>query len=141
MQMPDVNVLIYAHREETPDHARHAAWLTALATASEPFALSETVLQGFLRIVTNPRIFDPPSKMQQAFRFLDALIEQPGCCLIRPGPGHWKIFRQLCEDGKLRGKIVADAAHAALAIESGCEWVTADTDFARFAPALRWRHL
>ena len=141
MQMPDVNVLIYAHREETPDHARHAAWLTALATASEPFALSETVLQGFLRIVTNHRIFDPPSTMQQAFRFLDALIEHPGCCLIRPGPGHWKIFRQLCEDGKLRGKIVADAAHAALAIESGCEWVTADTDFARFAPPLRWRHL
>ena len=141
MQMPDVNVLIYAHREETPDHARHAAWLTALATASEPFALSETVLQGFLRIVTNPRIFDPPSTMQQVFRFLDALIEHPGCCLIRPGPGHWKIFRQLCEDGKLRGKIVADAAHAALAIESGCEWVTADTDFARFAPPLRWRHL
>jgi predicted nucleic acid-binding protein len=61
--------------------------------------------------------------------------------LIRAGSGHWSIFRQLCEQRELHGKLVADAAHAALAIESGCEWVTADTDFARFAPPLRWRHL
>ncbi|MGA2712459.1 MAG: PIN domain-containing protein [Bryobacteraceae bacterium] len=54
---------------------------------------------------------------------------------------HWTIFRQLCEDGKLKGKLVADAVHAAVAIESGCEWATADTDFARFAPLLRWAHL
>ena len=141
MQMPDVNVLVYAHREETPNHARYAEWLTVLATGPEPFALSEVVLQGFLRIVTNSRIFDPPSSPSDAFRFLDALLELPGCILIRPGPGHWQIFRQLCENGNLRGKIVADAAHAAVAIESGCEWVTADTDFARFAPALRWLHL
>ena len=61
--------------------------------------------------------------------------------MIRPGPEHWAIFRQLCESGRLKGKIVADAVHAAVAIESGCEWVTADTDFARFAPLLRWKHL
>lgn len=141
MQMPDVNVLVYAHRQETTEHARYGEWLTALATGLEPFALSEPVLQGFLRIVTNPRIFDPPSTAEQAFQFMDALIQRPGCCLLRPGPSHWSIFRQLCEASKVRGKLVADAAHAALAIESGCEWITADTDFARFAPPLRWRHL
>jgi predicted nucleic acid-binding protein len=47
----------------------------------------------------------------------------------------------MCEEKKLRGKLVADAAHAALAIETGCEWISADTDFARFAPELRWKHL
>lgn len=141
MQMPDVNVLVYAHREETKEHARYAAWLAALATGLEPFGLSEPVLQGFVRIVTNPRIFDPPSTLEQAFRFLDSLIECPGCCLLRPGAGDWSIFRQLCESRQLRGKLVANAAHAALAIETGCEWITADTDFARFAPLLRWRHL
>ena len=141
MQMPDVNILVYAHREEAVDHARYAEWLNDLATGFEPFALSESVLQGFLRLVTSPRIFNPPSTLEQAFRFLDALIKRPGCHLLRPGPGHWTIFRQLCESSKLRGKIVSDAAHAALAIESGCEWITADTDFARFAPPLRWRHL
>ena len=141
MQMPDVNVLVYAHREETPAHERYAEWLIALVRGSEPFAVSELVLHGFLRIATNPRIFDPPSTTVQAFRFVDALAARPGCSLIRPGPDHWTIFRQLCEGGELRGKIVADAVHAAVAIESGCEWVTADTDFARFAPKLRWRHL
>ena len=139
--MPDVNVLVYAHREETAEHGRYAAWLIDLATGPEPFALSEPVLQGFLRIVTNPRIFDPPSTIPQAFEFLDALLERSGCHLVGTGPRHWAIFRRLCEGGKLRGKIIADAAHAAVAIESGCEWVTADTDFARFTPLLRWRHL
>ena len=141
MLMPDVNVLVYAHRAGDPDHDRYAAWLSALATGPEPFALSEPVLQGFLRVVTNPRIFDPPSTLEEAFMFLDALTERPGCCLIRTGAKHWAIFRRFCEAGNLRGKLVADAAHAALAVESGCEWVTADTDFARFAPELRWRHL
>lgn len=141
MRMPDVNVLVYAHREELPAHARYAAWVTELATGEEPFALSELVLHGFVRVVTNPRIFDPASTVQQAFQFLDALLNRPTCSLIRPGPNHWRIFRQLCHQADLRGKLVADAAHAAVAIESGCEWVSADTDFARFAPSLRWHHL
>jgi toxin-antitoxin system PIN domain toxin len=139
--MPDINVLVYAHREETHDHDRYADWLVGIATGPEPFALSEFVLQGFLRIVTNPRIFDPPTTLPDALRFLDELTARPTCSLIRPGPSHWEIFRQLCEQGKFRGKLIADAVHAALAIESGCEWVTADTDFARFAPPLRWRHV
>jgi uncharacterized protein len=141
MQMPDVNVLVHAHREESPSHMSYAAWLVSLAQGPEPFAISELALHGFFRIVTNRRIFDPPSTMQQALRFIDALLARPTCSLIRLGPSHWSIFRRLCEEGNLKGKIVADAVHAALAIESGCEWVTADTDFARFAPALRWRHL
>lgn len=141
MQMPDVNVLVYAHREGTHDHERYADWLTNLAMGPEPFAISELVLHGFLRVVTNPRIFDPPSSLFQAFQFIDALLRRPECSLVRPGASHWEIFRQLCEGGKVKGKLVADAAHAAVAIESGCEWVTADTDFARFSPPLRWRHL
>jgi toxin-antitoxin system PIN domain toxin len=141
MQMPDVNVLVYAHRREAPEHDRYAKWLVNLANGAEPFALSEFVAHGFLRIVTNARIFDPPSTMRQAFRFLDALIDLPTCSLIRAGENHWTIFRDLCGHDKVKGKHVADAVHAALAIESGCEWVTADTDFARFAPQLRWRHL
>jgi uncharacterized protein len=141
MQMPDVNVLIYAHREEAHDHERYAGWLTELVAGPEPFALSTMVMQGFVRVVTTPRIFQVPTTTEQAFEFLDRLMETPGCSVIRPGPNHWPIFRGLCDRGRLRGKIVADAAHAALAIESGCEWVTADTDFAKFAPALRWRLL
>ena len=141
MVMADVNVLVYAHRQESPEHKRYADWLIRLATGSEPFALSELVLHGFLRIVTNPKIFDPPSTVTQALAFVDELIARPTCTLIRPGPGHWQLFRDLCRRANLRGKLVADAVHAALAIETGCEWVTADTDFSRFSPPLRWKHL
>ncbi|MGA2589183.1 MAG: type II toxin-antitoxin system VapC family toxin [Bryobacteraceae bacterium] len=141
MLMPDVNILVYAHRQESPGHRRYAAWVVECATGPEPFALSELVLHGFVRVVTNPRVFDPPSTAGQAFKFLDALLSRPTCNLARPGPRHWGIFRLLCESSQLRGKLVADAAHAAVAIETGCEWVTADTDFSRFSPPLRWIHL
>lgn len=141
MEMPDVNILVRAHRPDARTGDRYAAWVTQSATSHEPFAVSEIVLQGFLRIVTNPRIFTPASTPKEAFQFIDELIVRPNCTLIRPGPMHWTIFRDLCEQLDIRGKLVADAAHAALAIESGCTWVTADTDFARFAPMLRWRHL
>jgi toxin-antitoxin system PIN domain toxin len=141
MQMPDVNVLVYAHRQESPEHQRYADWLTKLATGPEPFGISELVLHGFLRLVTSPRIFSPPSTLEQALRFIDALLSLPSCNLMRPGPQHWSIFRELCGSMRLKGPLIADAVHAALAIESGCEWVSADTDFARFAPRLRWAHL
>jgi toxin-antitoxin system PIN domain toxin len=141
MVMMDVNVLVYAHREEMTEHERYAEWLREVACGPEPFALSEFVLHGFIRVVTNGKIFDPPSSAEQALEFIDALLEMPTCSMIRAGGRHWEIFRGLCEGRKLKGKLVADAVHAALAIESGCEWVTADTDFARFAPPLRWRLL
>jgi len=141
MQMPDVNILVYAHRAESEHHGRYAEWLRKVATGPEPFALSELVMQGFVRIVTNPRIFDPPSTAAEALRFLNELTDRPRCAVLRAGSGNWAIFEQLCRKDGIRGKLVADAAHAALAIEYGCEWVTADTDFGRFAPLLRWRHL
>ena len=139
--MPDVNILVYAHREESPSHSRYAEWLRELAIGPEPFALSELVMHGFVRVVSDPRIFDPPSTIPQTFRFLDALLARPTCKVLRPGPSHWSIFRGLCHESSIRSKLVADAVHAALAIETGCEWITADTDFARVAPKLRWQHL
>ena len=66
MLLPDVNVLIYAHIEDSIlDHAEYASWLIRLATGPEPFALSVLVLSGFIRVATNPRIFDPPSTLDQ----------------------------------------------------------------------------
>lgn len=135
--MPDVNVLVFAHREDTEQHAQNAAWLERLATGDEPFALSELALQGFLRVVTNGRIFVRPSTLAECFAFLNELIRRPTCRLVRPGERHWDIFVSLCERTATTGGLVADAYHAALAIEHGCEWITNDTDFARF-PGLRW---
>lgn len=140
MLLPDVNVLIYAHVEEaTPDHDEYAAWITRLATGPEPFALSVLVLSGFVRIVTNHRIFDPPSTLDQSFAFVSSLVERPTARIVGPGPDHLDIFENLCRESGAAGKLVADAQHAAIAIEHGCIMVSTDSDFSRF-PGLRWQH-
>jgi toxin-antitoxin system PIN domain toxin len=137
MRLPDVNVLIYAHREDAPEHDRYAAWLLALTAADEPFAVSEVVLASFLRIVTNPRIFDPPSPMAAAIAFCQRLVDWPRAVLIVPSRRHWDLFVKYCAN--IQGPLVTDAYLAALAVEQGCELITTDSDFARFG-GLRWRH-
>lgn len=140
MLLPDVSVLIYAHVEDsTPEHAEYGAWITRLATGTEPFALSVLVLAGFLRIVTNPRVFGPPSTLDESFEFVRALTERPNARIVGPGPDHMDIFETLCRLSGAAGKLIADAQHAAIALEHGCTLVTTDSDFSRF-PGLRWQH-
>ncbi|HEX7670864.1 MAG TPA: type II toxin-antitoxin system VapC family toxin [Polyangiaceae bacterium] len=139
MLLPDVNVLIYAHRLESPEHPRYADWLRGMAEMPEPFALSELGASAFVRIVTNPKIWDEPTTLEMALEFIDRLRRRSNARLLTHGPGSWEIFSRLCRAARARGKLVADAYHAALAIEHGCEFVTADADFARFA-GLRHSH-
>jgi toxin-antitoxin system PIN domain toxin len=139
MLLPDVNVLIYAHREELDEHTLYARWLTQLATASEPFGLSPLVLSGFLRIVTNARVFSEPTPIALALEFCESLRALPNAVEVLPGPDHWAIFVRLCRASAAQAKLVPDAYLAALAIESGCELASTDGDFARFAD-LRWNH-
>ena len=139
MILLDVNVLVYAFHEGTPDHKRYREWLEAAVISDEPLGLSELVLSGFVRVATHPRIFSPPAPVVDALAFVAALRAQPNAVIVMPGERHWKIFDRLCRDAGARGNLVADAYLAALAIESGCEWITTDRDFSRF-PRLRWRH-
>lgn len=140
MLLPDANVLLYAHRSDaTPEHSRYAAWLIRLAEGPEPFALSVLALTGLLRIATNPRIFNPPSKLDEALGFVSELTARPTARIVGPGPNHVTILEQLCRDAGATGKLVADAQHAAVAIEHGCTLVSTDSDFRRFT-ALRWEH-
>jgi hypothetical protein len=140
MLLPDVNVLIYAHREDsTPEHPAYAAWLTNLATGDEPFALSVLALAGLVRIVTNPRVFRDPSTLDDVFEFTTELTSRPNARVVAPGPRHLQIFEDLCRKSGATAKLSADAQHAAVAIEHGCTLVTTDSDFDRF-PGLRWQH-
>ena len=140
MKLCDINVLVYAHRQDScPDHELYADWLIKLATRQEAFALSEAVLAGFIRIVTNPRIFADPTPVDKAIEFCENLKKRSQACLLKPGDRNWAIFENLCQKIPARGKLVADAWHAALAIEYDCEWISADGDFARF-PGLKWSH-
>lgn len=139
MQLPDVNVLVYAARPESPQHAEYHDWLTHLVNGVSDFAVADTVLASFVRLVTNPRIFRTPTPVDQAADFVDQIVGAPGCRVVRPGPRHLTIFLDLCRSLRLRGDDVPDGYLAALAIESGAELVTADRGFARF-PGLRWAH-
>ena len=137
--LPDVNVLVYAHRAESTDHGRYAAWLHALAVGTEPFGISELGCSAFVRIVTNQKIWEEPTTIDDAIAFVAQLRGRRNARPLTHGTASWGIFSQLCLAALARGKLVADAYHAALALEHGCELVTADSDFARF-PGLRWRH-
>ena len=134
-----MNVLVYAFNTAAQDHERYRAWVKELIAASEPYGVSELVLSGFVRVVTHHRILARPASIEVALAFADALRQQPHAVPIVPGPRHWGIFAGLCRGAGAKGPLVADAYLAALAIESGSEWVTTDRDFARF-PGLRWRH-
>jgi toxin-antitoxin system PIN domain toxin len=100
--------------------------------------MSPQVLASLMRIATHPRIFVRPSGLNEATAFASLLLDQPHCQVIQPGSRHWSIFLNLCARAKVSGNLVQDAWLAALAIESGCEWITTDRDFARFEE-LRWR--
>jgi toxin-antitoxin system PIN domain toxin len=137
--LPDVNVLVYAHRKDAPDHERYRDWLESTINSSVAYGLSDLVVSGFLRIVTHPRVFKSPSKWADALTFAEQLRNQPHRVAITPGGHHWEIFARLCQQTNAKGNLVPDAYLAAMAIESGCEWITTDHDFGRF-PGLKWSH-
>jgi uncharacterized protein len=139
MKLLDVNVLVYAHREDAPDHDDYRRWLEQAVTGAEPFAVPDMVFSGFLRVVTHPRIFDPPTDPRLALRFVQTVRECANHVVIGPGPGHWAIFTKLVRESGCRGNLISDAFLAAIAIEAGCTWITTDRDYSRFN-ALKWSH-
>ena len=139
MILIDVNVFVYAFHDGAPDHARFRRWLDDTMSSPSPFGVSELVLSGMVRVATHPRVFDPPAPTAEALDFAAAVRAQPNAVVVAPGTRHWEIFAGLCQAAGAKGNLVPDAYLAALAIETGCEWVTTDRDFSRF-PGLRWRH-
>lgn len=137
MLLPDVNVLVYAHRPEAPLFEPSRAWVEAASMGPEQVGWSDLVLSGFLRIVTNPRIFDEPTTIADALLVCEELLAAPAAVRVSAGAAHWGAFCQLCTDLDLHGPDVADAYLAALAIERDATFVTHDRGFGRFA-GLRW---
>ncbi len=132
MILPDVNVLIYAFRGDSAEHIQYRRWLDSMINGESIYGMSPQILSSLIRICTNPRIYIQPSKLEESLHYCNILLEQPHCELIQPGPRHWMIFSRLCQEEKITGNLVPDAWFAALALESGCEWITTDGDYKRF---------
>lgn len=130
----DTNVLVYAHRSDSPQHERALAALTTLSGGREPWGLPVFVLNEFLRVVTHPRLFPVPSTVEEAIGAIDSLLISPGVRILRPGTQFWPLLTETLDDAQARGDLVLGAAIVAVCREQGAETVlTADRDFRRFA--------
>ena len=137
MLLPDVNVLVYAHRPTESDVAsRVRDWLRSSTDRGEHLALSTAVLASVIRIVTHPRIMTTPSTSREALGFTQALLDDPQASVVVPSSRHWPVFREFVDDLRLVGNDVPDAFLAALAVDHGATLVTTDRTFRRF-PGLR----
>jgi uncharacterized protein len=140
MMLVDTNVMIYAHRRDAERHLEYRDWVRAMINGPEPYAVSDLVVTGVIRVVTDRKIYrEETSTIKDALAFADEIRNQPQAQVISPGAKFWGIFSNLCRQVDAGGELVPDAYLAALAIEHGCEVITADRDFRRF-PGLRWRH-
>jgi hypothetical protein len=129
----DTNILIYAHRTDSPFHAVAAGRLTDLAEGSAAWAIPWPCVHELLAIVTSPRIYDPPTEIAVALDYVDALLQSPTLVLLGETDLHWKTFAPLMTAGRIAGGRVHDACIAAICIEHGVKQLwSADRDFSRF---------
>ncbi|MEZ5400486.1 MAG: TA system VapC family ribonuclease toxin [Bryobacteraceae bacterium] len=128
----DTNILVYAHRRDSPSHARAAAAVQSLAEAAAPWAIPWPCVHEFLSVTTNPRIFKPPTPLELAIRQVEIWLESPSLRLLSEPAGYWDELRAACLSGKIRGAQVHDSrVHAICRVGGVRELWSADRDFSR----------
>ena len=137
MIVPDINLLLYALHTASPQHERAARWLEQLLNGDEPVGLPWPVSIGFLRIITNHRVFAEPLDVDSALGIVDAWHARRIVVPINPGDQHWRILQTLLSESGAAGNLTSDAHLAALCTERGATLHSADSDFGRFR-GLRW---
>jgi len=133
----DANLLIYAVNARAPQHSAAKGWLDAQLSGTVRIGLPWASLLAFLRLVTNPRIFERPLAMADAWGVATAWLESGPVWIPSPTERHSQILGSLLAAAGVHGNLVPDAHLAALAIEHGLQLCSTDGDFARF-PGLRW---
>lgn len=129
----DTNILVYAHRTDSPFHTPAAERITELAEGSRVWAIPWPCVHELLAIVSNPRVYDPPSTIAVALDYVDALFQSPSLVMLAETDLHWPTFRSLMAAGRIAGGRVHDARIAAICIQHGVrELWSADRDFSRF---------
>jgi len=133
----DANILLYAEDSLSSYHKKACEWWDDKLSEGESVCLCWTVLSAFIRIGTNPRVFEKPLSLEEAIARVQSWLDQPCTRVIRPTEMHWTIFQQMLIEGKAVANLVTDAHLAALSIEHGCQLASTDSDFSRF-PKLNW---
>ena len=139
MILVDANLLVYAHVQSFPQHARAKEWLDGRLNGVAPVGLPWPSLLGFLRLTTNPRIFERPLSIISAWQQINHWLECDPVWIPIPTEKHRNILEPLLTQIGGRSNLVPDADLAALAIEHGLILCSTDGDFARFR-ALRWEN-
>ena len=129
----DTNILVYAHRADSPWHDSAAACIRGLAEGTVPWAMLWPCVHEFLAIVTHPRIYSPPTPQARAVAQVEAWLDSPAVAMLGETLGYWRVLAQLLESAKTAGAQVHDARIAALCLHHriGELW-SADRDFSRF---------
>jgi hypothetical protein len=129
----DANILVYAHREDSPFHAAALARMVTLSQGQSDWAIPWPCVHEFLAIVTHPRIYSPPTPLAIALEAMDAWLQSPTVVLLAETASHWQALRQLLTRGRIAGGRVHDARIAALCLQHGVrELWSSDRDFSRF---------
>ena len=139
MKLVDVNVLLYAVDETSPQHERARGWLEAVLSGTETVALTWLVLLAFVRLSTRAAVFTAPMTADEALDIVDGWLAQPAVVLVHPTDRHVAVLRRLLGSVGTAGNLTTDAHLAALAIEHGAVLCSADADFSRFA-GLTWQN-
>lgn len=137
MILIDANLLLYAYHPRSIQHEASRAWLDAALSGSELVRFAWLTLWAFLRIATNPRVFEHPLSMAEAESAVASWLAVPMAGILEPGERYWETLRELMRHGQAAGPLVMDAALAAIAVEHGATLHTTDRDFSRF-PGLKW---
>ncbi|KQC14782.1 MAG: twitching motility protein PilT, partial [Methanosaeta sp. SDB] len=123
--------------EASPCNAAARLWWDEQLSGASPVCLCWTVITAFIRVSTNPRVFQRPLSLEEALSRVQSWLDQPCVRIARPTERHWAVFQKMVREGQAVANLVTDAHLAALAVEHGCELASTDSDFARF-PVLRW---
>lgn len=139
MILVDANILLYAEDELSPFNAAARLWWDEQLSGASPVCLCWAVINAYIRVGTNPRIFQRSLSLDEMLSRVQSWLDQPCVRIVRPTERHWTVCQKMLREGQAIGNLVSDAHLAALAVEHGCELTSTDSDFSRF-PGLRWRN-
>jgi uncharacterized protein len=133
----ETNILVYAHREESPFHRSALRRITELSEGPISWAIPWPCLHEFISVVTHPLVFVPPTPLGTALATVDRWVKSPGLVLLTETQTHWETLREIVEAARISGPLIHDAKIAALCLQHGVsELWSADRDFSRF-PSLK----